>query len=55
MSVTQIAKRVGAKRERVKTGLAVAASDTGTSLISEQGLTLDPVSYTHLDVYKRQK
>ncbi len=41
MSVTQIAKRVGAKRERVKTGLAVAASDTGTSLISEQGLTLD--------------
>ena len=41
MSVAQIAKRVGTKRERVKTGLAVAASDTGTSLISERGLTLD--------------
>ncbi|MGO2519959.1 MAG: ParB/RepB/Spo0J family partition protein [Microbacterium sp.] len=41
ISVTAIAKRTGAKRDRVKTGLAVASSDTGTRLISEAGLTLD--------------
>lgn len=41
ISVTAIAKRTGAKRDRVKTGLAVASSDTGTRLISESGLTLD--------------
>lgn len=41
MSTTQIAKRVGAKRDRVKTGLAVASSDTGATLVSEHGLGLD--------------
>ncbi len=41
MSMTQIAKRVGAKRDRVKTGIAVASSETGATLVSEHGLGLD--------------
>lgn len=40
LSVTAIAKRTGTKRDRIKTGLAVAASDTATTLVSA-GLTLD--------------
>lgn len=41
MSLTQIAKRTGNKRARVKTGLAVAATETGTTLVADHGLTLD--------------
>lgn len=41
MSVAAIAKRTGAKRDRVKTGIAVASSETGTRLIGDVGLTLD--------------
>lgn len=41
ISVTAIAKRTGAKRDRVKTGIAVASSGIGTQLIAEAGLTLD--------------
>lgn len=40
MSATQIAKRTGAKRDRVKTGLGVAKAKSGTELVS-QGVTLD--------------
>jgi len=41
LSVAQIAKRTGTKRDRIKTGLTVAASATGTNLIANVGLTLD--------------
>lgn len=41
LSATAIAKRTGTKRDRIKTGLAVAASDTATGLVAESGLTLD--------------
>lgn len=41
LSATAIAKRTGTKRATIKTGLTVAASDTGTRLIGEVGLTLD--------------
>lgn len=41
LSATAIAKRTGTKRDRIKTGLAVAASTTGTDLVAEVGLTLD--------------
>jgi ParB family chromosome partitioning protein len=41
LSATVIAKRTGTKRDRVKTGLAVAASDTATGAIATAGLTLD--------------
>ena len=41
LSATAIARRTGAKRDRVKTGLTVAASDIGTTLIVDAGLTLD--------------
>lgn len=41
LSVTQIAKRTGTKRDRIKTGLTVAASETGTLLVAGAGLTLD--------------
>lgn len=41
LSVATIAKRTGTKRATIKTGLSVAASDTGTRLIGEVGLTLD--------------
>lgn len=41
LSVTAIAKRTGTKRDRVKTGLAVAGSDTAARLVAEVGLTLD--------------
>lgn len=41
LSATQIAKRTGTKRDKIKTGLTVASSDTGTRLVAEVGLTLD--------------
>ncbi|MCA1306956.1 ParB N-terminal domain-containing protein [Microbacterium esteraromaticum] len=41
LTATQIAKRTGTKREKIKTGLTVASSDTGTRLVAEVGLTLD--------------
>ena len=41
LSVTAIAKRTGTKRDKNKTGLTVAASETGTRLIVESGMTLD--------------
>lgn len=41
LSATVIAKRTGNKRDRIKTGLAVAASSTGVELVSQGGLTLD--------------
>lgn len=41
LSATAIAKRTGTKRDRIKTGLAVAASETATGLVAEGGLTLD--------------
>lgn len=41
MSVTQIAKRTGAGRDRIKTGLSVAANKTSTGLVADFGLTLD--------------
>ena len=41
LSVTAIAKRTGTKRDKIKTGLTVAASETGTRLIAETGMTLD--------------
>ncbi|SJN25211.1 Chromosome (plasmid) partitioning protein ParB [Microbacterium esteraromaticum] len=41
LSATAIAKRTGTKRDKIKTGLTVAASDTGTRLIAEVGMTLD--------------
>ncbi|MGO2643119.1 ParB/RepB/Spo0J family partition protein [Brevibacterium aurantiacum] len=41
LSVTAIAKRTGTKRDKIKTGLTVAASETGTRLIVESGMTLD--------------
>ncbi|WP_416445443.1 ParB/RepB/Spo0J family partition protein [Leucobacter sp. HNU] len=40
LSVAQIAKRTGAKRDQIKTGIAVAKADSGKQLLSE-GLTLD--------------
>ncbi|MDT0143233.1 chromosome partitioning protein [Microbacterium sp. PRC9] len=40
-TATAIAKRTGIKRDRVKTGLAVAQSVTATEAVSEGGLTLD--------------
>jgi len=41
LSATTIAKRTGTKRNRVKTGLAVAQSATATDAVSEGGLSLD--------------
>ncbi|WP_374976634.1 ParB/RepB/Spo0J family partition protein [Microbacterium trichothecenolyticum] len=41
LSATAIAKRTGAKRDRVKTGLAVAQNPTATDAVSDGGLTLD--------------
>lgn len=41
MSVTAIAKQTGAKRAEVKTGVAVANSDTARAAVSEYDLTLD--------------
>lgn len=41
LSVTAIAKRTGEKRDRVKAGVAVAKSETGSRLIGSEGLTLD--------------
>lgn len=41
LSATAIAKRTGAKRDRIKTGLAVAVNDTATSLLNDGGVTLD--------------
>ncbi|WP_349885792.1 ParB/RepB/Spo0J family partition protein (plasmid) [Microbacterium sp. WHRI 7836] len=41
LSVTAIAKRTGTKRDKIKMGLTVAASETGTRLIVESGMTLD--------------
>ncbi|MFF2486262.1 ParB/RepB/Spo0J family partition protein [Microbacterium sp. NPDC058062] len=41
LSATAIAKRTGTKRDRVKTGLAVAQSATATDAVSGSGLTLD--------------
>ena len=41
LSATAIARRTGAKREHIKTGLAVAASETGIALLGQGGLTLD--------------
>ncbi|WP_109211338.1 MULTISPECIES: ParB N-terminal domain-containing protein [Microbacterium] len=41
LTATAIAKRTGTKRDRVKTGLAVAQSSTATDAVSEGGLTLD--------------
>ena len=41
LSATAIAKRTGTKRDRVKTGLTVAASQTATTLVADVGLTLD--------------
>lgn len=40
LSITEIAKRTGAKRDRVKVGVGVAGTQTGTALVS-QGVTLD--------------
>ncbi|MDR7184596.1 ParB family chromosome partitioning protein [Microbacterium trichothecenolyticum] len=41
LSATAIAKRTGTKRDRIKIGLAVAASETATGLVAASGLTLD--------------
>lgn len=41
LSATAIAKRTGTKRDKIKTGLTVAASETGSRLIAEVGITLD--------------
>ncbi|MBN9200012.1 MAG: ParB/RepB/Spo0J family partition protein, partial [Microbacterium chocolatum] len=41
LSVAQIAKRTGTTRDTIKTGLAVAASVTGTELVADGTLTLD--------------
>ncbi|WP_439590751.1 ParB/RepB/Spo0J family partition protein [Microbacterium sp.] len=41
LSVTAIARKTGTKRDRVETGLTVAARDTATALVSEHGITLD--------------
>lgn len=41
LSVTQIAKRTGNARDRIKTGLTLAGNETGTTLVAEFGLTLD--------------
>ena len=41
LTATAIAKRTGTKRAKITTGLTVAASDTGTRLIAEAGMTLD--------------
>lgn len=41
LSVAQIAKRTGTTRDTIKTGLAVAASVTGTELVAGGTLTLD--------------
>lgn len=41
MSVATIAKRTGTKRDRIKTGLTVAANETATALVAQTGLTLD--------------
>ena len=41
LSVTAIARRTGTKRDRIKTGIAVAHSNTGAELVSTAGLTLD--------------
>ena len=41
LTATAIAKRTGTKRDRVKTGLAVAQNATATDAVSEGGLTLD--------------
>lgn len=41
LSITQIAKRTGTKRDQIKTGLTIAGSETGTALVAQTGLTLD--------------
>lgn len=41
LSVAVIAKRTGTKRDRVKTGLTVAANPTATTLVTAGGVTLD--------------
>jgi ParB family chromosome partitioning protein len=41
LSVTTIARKTGAKRERIKTGLAIAGSHTATTLVGDHGITLD--------------
>lgn len=41
LSAAAIAKRTGTKRDKIRTGLTVAGSDTGTRLIAEVGMTLD--------------
>lgn len=41
LTVTAIARRTGTKRDRIKTGLSIAGSDTATTLVSDHGLTLD--------------
>ncbi|WP_133615365.1 hypothetical protein [Leucobacter luti] len=41
LSVPKIAKRTGAKRDQMKTGLAVAANQTATTLVVEYGLNLE--------------
>ncbi|MGU3643856.1 ParB/RepB/Spo0J family partition protein [Microbacterium sp. C23T] len=41
LSATAIAKRTGATRDRIKTGLAVAANDTTSGLLTDGGITLD--------------
>ena len=33
----------------------VALKEQAEKVFAENGLTLEPVSYTHLDVYKRQR
>ena len=41
LTAAAIAKRTGTKRDRIKTGLAIAQSTTATEAVSEAGLTLD--------------
>lgn len=41
LSATAIAKRTGTKRDRVKTGLAVAQNATATDAVNAAGVTLD--------------
>ena len=41
LSAAAIAKRTGTNRDRVRTGLVVAASETMTGLVADAGLTLD--------------
>ena len=35
--------------------LSARQISAATSILAEQGMNIDAVSYTHLDVYKRQK